>query len=535
MRALGGALATLLALALAGCGTEEQAPSELVVARTSQPEHLDPALSDRVNTREPIWLVYTPLLTYRHAEGSDGAELIPGLAGDLPEVSEDGTVYRLELREGLEYSDRTEVNASDFEHAIKRVLALRSAGAPLYDGIAGAREYVRAGVADGDIPGIEADDETGEITITLTAPDATFSNALAMSFTGLVPGDTPFVDLTADPPPGVGPYEITESSANRQFVLERNPAFGGLDIPDIPTGNIERITTRIVGDRREQAQAVLDSRLDFMQDPPPPELRATVLEQASDRYIEHATAATHYFFLNHRIAPFDDPKVRAAVNYALDRPALAGVYGGTLKPGCAFLAPGVPGYDEALDTDACPYGDPTQPPDVERARELIAGAGATRTKVTVWGASGRGTRAVAEAYVEMLNEIGLDAQPRLAAAGGSRTQLQRRRARAQTGIATASGSFPHPLELYSTVDGGIDDGFVAAELGRLRQVPELDDVAEDWRELDAHLIGPDQSHLAPFGHPEVATFLSERIEPKSAIFHPLYRNDYSSWELKEGE
>ena len=44
---------------------------------------------------EAIWLAYTPLLTYRHAEGESGLELIPGLASDLPEVSADGRAYRL--------------------------------------------------------------------------------------------------------------------------------------------------------------------------------------------------------------------------------------------------------------------------------------------------------------------------------------------------------------------------------------------------------------------------------------------------------
>ena len=74
-----------------------------------------------------MWLVYTPLLTYRHAEGERGSELIPGLAERLPEISADGMTYRLRLREGLKYSDGTAVKASDFEHTVKRLLALGSA------------------------------------------------------------------------------------------------------------------------------------------------------------------------------------------------------------------------------------------------------------------------------------------------------------------------------------------------------------------------------------------------------------------------
>jgi peptide/nickel transport system substrate-binding protein len=512
-------LCALLIGALAGCGTEEPPANEIVIAQTSQPA-LDPALSADVGSREPLWLVYTPLLTYRHAEGTDGAELIPGLATDLPEISDDGTTYELELRDQLAYSDGTEVKPSDFEHTIKRVLALEGGGPGLYDGIAGAREYRRSGDPDADISGIETNDETGKVTITLTEPDATFSNMLAMSFAGLVPGDTPFEDMSADPPAGVGPYEITESSPNRQFVLERVPDFEAMDIPDIPTGNIDEITTRIVPSEREQAQDVLADEIDYMQDPPPADLRPTVLAQAGDRFTEHPTVSTDYFFLDHRTAPFDDPRVRAAVNYGLDRSGLARIYAGTLKPGCAFLAPGMPGYDEELDTSECPYGDPEEPPDLDRARELIADAGASGARVTVWGGDEDATRAATETYAEMLNDIGL--VPAVTA----------RRARAQTGIQVSFADFPHPLAFYARID--FDDSVLDEELDRLRSQPELEEVEKEWKVLDRYLVEPGQSHLAPFGHKEVATFLSDRIEPKSAIFHPLYRNDYSSWDLKEG-
>ena len=126
--------------------------------------------------------------------------------------------------------------ASDFEHTIKRVLNLESGGSPFYQIIEGATEYLEAGDPEADISGIETDDKTGEITITLAEPDASFSNVLAMWFAGLVPGDTPFKNLTEDPPPGVGPYMITESVPNRQFVLEKNPEFETLGIPEHPGG-----------------------------------------------------------------------------------------------------------------------------------------------------------------------------------------------------------------------------------------------------------------------------------------------------------
>ena len=158
-------LAGLLAIFLAACGDDDDGSSsggesgalaeggEVTISQTSQPDYLDPALTYTVNGIEPLWLVYTPLLTYAHEEGQAGAELIPGLAEDLPEVSEDGLTYELTLRDGLKYSDGTPAVASDFEHTIKRVLNLESGGSAFYQTIEGATEYSRRATPRATSPG----------------------------------------------------------------------------------------------------------------------------------------------------------------------------------------------------------------------------------------------------------------------------------------------------------------------------------------------------------------------------------------------
>ena len=90
-----------------------------------------------------------------------------------------------------------------------------------------------------------------------------------MNFAGIVPGDTPFKNLSEDPPPGVGPYAFTESVPNREFVMEKNKNF---DIPGIPKGKVDTITTKIVKSAERQTQDVINGKLDYMQDPPPADL-----------------------------------------------------------------------------------------------------------------------------------------------------------------------------------------------------------------------------------------------------------------------
>jgi peptide/nickel transport system substrate-binding protein len=563
-RTRGIALLSAMALAggtvgLAACGDDEesggsggptQAGGEITIAQTSQPDFLDPALSYTVNGWEPMWIVYTPLLTYNHEEGEGGSELIPGLAEDLPEVSEDGLTYSLTLRDGLTYSDGSDVKASDFEHTIKRVLALESGGTPFYQGIEGAEDYLKADDNDADISGIETDDETGEITITLAEPDATFSNVLAMNFAGLVPSDTPFKNQTESPAPGVGPYEITESVPNRQFVMEKVDGFEDLGIDGVPAGNIDTITTLIEKNQTSQAQDVLNNELDYMQDPPPADFKPTVVQEVGEgtpdqRYLEYTTTSTYYFFMNHDVAPFDDPEVRKAVNIGIDKPALARLFGGELAPGCSFLPPGMPGYDEALDVAECPWGDPNGAGDQETASQMIEDAGAAGTKVTVYGNNDDPTDKVTEAYAEQLNEIGLDAEVEILDGGVYFQTVGNQKTKAQTGFTNWFQDFPHPFNFMFLVDGdtiqptnnqnfgNVDDDRINSTIDDLLLEPDLEAATEEWTDLNRYLS--ESGDIAVYGHRKLATFVSDRIDFESIIQHPVYQNDYTSFALKEGE
>ena len=563
MRKFGKAFAALAAAliatgALSACGSDDsdsgggggagKTGGDITIAQTSQPDFLDPALSYTVNGWEPMWLVYTPPVTYARAEGEAGTKLIPGVAEAMPEVSEDGKTYTFTIRDGVTFSNGKAVKASDFEHTMKRVLNLESGGAPFYEVIVGAEDYIEAGKAEGDISGIETDDQTGEVTIELTEPDGSFMNVLAMNFAGVVPGDTPFKNQTKTPPPGVGPYELTESVPNRQFVMEK---VDGFDVPDIPKGNVDTITTKIIKSTQRQAQDVITGKLDYMQDPPPADFKPTVVEQVGpegseeQRYEEFTTTSTYYFFMNHDVPPFDDPAVREAVNIGIDKPALARLFGGELAPGCSFLPPGMPGYDEALDVSDCPFGDPNAAGDVEAARQMIEDAGATGEEVTVYGNNDDPTDKVTEAYAEQLNEIGLDATPEILDGGVYFQTVGNAKTEAQTGFANWFQDFPHPYNFFFLVDGdtiqptnnqnfgNVDEPEITDTIDELLAEPDLEAVTTDWEDLNRTLV--ESAAIAPYGHRKLATFVSERIDFEATQFHPVYNNDYTSFALKEGE
>jgi peptide/nickel transport system substrate-binding protein len=546
----------LLALAVGACGGDDDDSSDggagetgrtggsVTISQTSQPDFLDPALAYTQNAIEVLWLVYTPLITYpRTGNAEKDASLIPGLAEEMPTISADGRTYELRLRKGLEYSDGSPVKASDFEHAIKRVLNLESGGSAFYLVIEGAQDYIDAGKCKGDIAGIRTDDQTGAITIKLSEPDGSFSHVLAMWFAGLVPGDTPCRTLTEEPPPGVGPFKITESEPNRQFVIEKNRNFPNLG-PDIPPAKIDTITTKIVKSATRQAQDVISGTLDYMQDPPPADIKPEVKAEYSDRYKEQTTASTYYLFMNTRVAPFSDPKVREAVNWGVDKPALARIFAGEVQPGCSFLPPGVPGYDEALDVEECPWGNPNEPPDLEKARQMIEDAGVAGMDVTVYGNNDDPTDKVTEAYADMLTQMGFKATPKIIDGGVYFATIGSAREAPQTGFANWFQDFPHPKNFFFLVDGksiqptnsqnfgNVDDPEITRGIAELNLEPEItDEVADRWAELNRKLV--ERAYIVPYGHRKLATFMSERMDfDNCSRFHPVYFNDYSSWCLK---
>jgi peptide/nickel transport system substrate-binding protein len=548
-------VATALSISIAACGDDDGGGGtaeggSITISQTSQPDFLDPALSYTLNGWEPMWLVYTPLLTYRHEEGAAGSELIPGLAEEMPEISNGGKTYALTLRDGLEYSDGTPVKASDFEHAIKRVLNLESGGSPYFEAIEGAEEYLSNGDAQADISGIETNDKTGEITIELTGPEAAFSNVLAMNFAGLVPGDTPFKNMTGDPAPGAGAYSIAKSVPNREFVLKKNPNFEELD--GVPEAQIETITTKIVPSLQQQTQDVIDNELDFMQDPPAVDLKAEVIDRfgpdgsEEQRYKENETLSTYYFFMNSKTPPFDDPKVREAVNIGLDKPALARLYAGELETGCSFLPPDMPGYTEEIDVTECPFGDPNEPPDLDRARQMIKEAGADGAEVTVWGNTDDPTPKVTQAYADQLNKMGFDAEPKILDGGVYFQTIGNEKTEAQTGFTNWFADFPHPLNFVFLVDGRTiqptnnqnfsytDDPKINKEIEALEKEPNLNEVTDRWEELNDYIV--ESAYQVPYGHRKLATFTSDRIDFENcAVFHPLFQTDYSRFCLKSGE
>lgn len=538
---LGVSLALALIVGLAACGSSSTGNGTVTVLMGTAPDSLDPGLGATTQSYEATWIAYTGLVTYAHAEGEAGTKLIAGLAQSLPTVTNGGKTYTFTLRKGLLYSNGAPVKASDFAYAIERAIKLGWTDKSfLTENIVGAEAF-EAGKAS-SISGIHTDDPAGTITIDLVAPYGPFLNVLAFPAAGLVPTGTPMKNLANDPPPGVGPYEIEDVVPNKSFSMVRNPYWSKEAIPGIPAGHVN-VDVRIVSNNQTEAEQVLDNSADVFDynDTIPPTLLTQVESQAKERFAKEPTVSGLYFFLNTKEAPFNNALARQAVNYALNRQALQRLDSGMLQPACFFLPVGMPGHPTNA---ACPYGEPNAQPNLAKAKELVRQAGLEGSPVTVWGGSRAPHKEFVDYYTSVLNEIGFKATEKIVADAQYYATVGNLSNKAQTGFLSYSQDFPNPLDFYQLLDAKsilpqenhnlsqVNDPHIQSELASLGPIPssQLSSVVSRWQALDEYTAK--QAYVAVSGYEEAPKFFSNRINFKTAIFHPVYGNDWSSLELK---
>lgn len=546
-----GALATTFAVAavVSACGNSSTTSSGGKSGGTATAlfgtaaDSLDPGFGYTTQAAEPDWIVYTPLVTYAHASGTAGGQLIPGLATSVPQVSADGKTYTLTLRKGLVYSNGKPVRASDFTYSIERSMRLNWGGKSFYTShIVGAAAYDSHKATS--VAGITTDDASGRITIKLLGPYGAFGNVLAFPSSGLVPRGTPMVNQPNNPPPGDGPYMFANVQPNKGYTLTQNPRFAAQNLPGIPAGHLKTINVRYVSSPQQEATMVLSNQADSFDpaDEVPGGLLQQIKSKAAGRYKAETTAQNFYFFMNVKTKPFSSQLVREAVNYALDRRALQRLAAGFLSPACFFLPPQLVGHP----TGSCPYGgDPNAAPDLNKAKQLIAQSGMAGTPVTVWGENASPRKEYIDYYTQLLNQLGFKATEKLTARAVYFTTIGNLKTpNLQTGFADWQQDFPNPIDFYLLMDGAsiqpvnnqnfsqVNDPHVQSELAALDKVPagQLNSVASRWQALDTYVA--QKAYQAVYGYNLSPQFFSTRLDFGAAVFHPVYFSDYTSWRLK---
>jgi len=527
----------VVAAALSSCGgSSDKEGGTLTGSYASFPDYLDPALSYTAEGWTAMYNTYLPLLTYKHADGEEGSKVVPALAESLPDVSPDGKTYKLTLRQGLKYSDGTPVKASDFTSTVERLFKLNSPGSPFYAGIVGAEEF--AETKKGGISGITTDDQSGEIAIELTAPSGTFTNELAMLFVALVPADTPAKSLTNDPPPATGPYEIVSSEPGQGWSYARNPQWAKANgdlIPEVPAGHVDKIEISIVRNGATQVNEIERDKTDWMQTPVPADLYNKVKDKyEGTQFRVEKPINLYYFFMNTTQPPFDDVKVRQAVNYAVDTAALERIYAGSLTASHQILPEGMPGH-EPFDL---------YPHDMAKAKAMLEQANPSDRDITVWTDDESPNDEAGAYFNDVLNKMGFNATLKKIGADNYFTTI----GNASTPDLDAGWTdwfqdYPHPNNFFQPLLAGesiaptfntnvaeVDVPKLNEKIDRLREEQLGPEQEEEYAALDREYM--ELAPWVPYGTNTVSTFVSSAVDLDTVIFNPTMGQDLTSFQLK---
>jgi peptide/nickel transport system substrate-binding protein len=360
-----------------------QSPPEGGARITAQSDFasLDPAIGS-------AWLQYTTcanLVTYPDKPAPQGSRIVPGVADAVPEPTADGTLYTFTIRPGFRFSPPSNevVTARTFKSTIERVVEprLKSPLASGFSGIVGYGAYVK-----GKAPGISGIVARGDrLTIRLSRPDGGFLGRIANEYACAVPRDTPVARGMNDVP-SAGPYYIASYTPRQQLVLQRNPNYHG-DRPH----RLDRIVVAIGVDPMRGLEQVEAGTADYALELP--REAGPRLESAYGPGSQAAEAGHQQYFVNEALGMrilhmntsrplFSDVRLRRAVSYAIDRPALAaqGRRAAEVNPFNAGAPTDdlLPAANGAADFDLYPVDGP----DLGRAKQIAGRVHATALMYT---------------------------------------------------------------------------------------------------------------------------------------------------------
>jgi ABC-type transport system substrate-binding protein len=511
---------TVSAVALAAPALAQDGPQggQMIVTYNDDVSTLDPAIGYDWQNWSMIKSLFDGLMDYEPGT----TVLTPDLAESYT-VSDDGLTYTFTLRPGVKFHNGRELVAADIKYSIERTVnpATQSPGQGFFGSIAGF-DAMASGEAS-EISGITTPDDR-TVVITLTRPDATFLHVMAINFSFAVPKEE-VERLGADfgrSPVGTGAFSLAEWTLGQRLVFQRNPDYWKAGVPKLDTIIVE------VGQDPSVALLRLENgEVDILGDGIPPARFIEVRDDPANagRIVEGGQLHTGYVTMNVNMPPFDNVKVRQAVNMAINKDRIVRLINGRAVPANQPLPPAMPGYVEGFAGYAY---------DPEGAKALLAEAG------------------LADGFDTQLFAMNTDPNPRIAqaiqqdlAAVGIRAEIN---SLAQATVIAAGGEpegapmiwsggmawiadFPDPSNFYGPIlgcGGAVQGGWnwawycnegldaKAAEADAMIDPAEADARLALWGEIYTQIMA--EAPWAPVFNEQRFTFHSDRIGGEDSLF-----------------
>ncbi|MFC8129567.1 ABC transporter substrate-binding protein [Streptomyces sp. NPDC057302] len=294
-------------------------------------------------------LVFRTLTTRNREDGAKGSEVVPDLATDLGKSSKNATVWTYTLKKGLKYEDGSAITSADVKYGIERSFAGElSGGAPyLRDWLIGGDKYAGP-YKDKSGKGLESIETPDERTIVfhLNKPEGEFPYLATQTQFTPVPKSKDKGTKYEEHPVSSGPYKVVKNENDgERLTLTRNTHWSAKTDPerkaypdkiDVRSGlNSSVINQRLsAGQGADAAAVTTDTNLG------PAELAKVTGDKAlASRVGTGHFGYTNYLAFNPKVKPFDDPKVRQAISYAVDRSSVVNAAGGSslAEPATTYL------------------------------------------------------------------------------------------------------------------------------------------------------------------------------------------------------
>ena len=370
--------AALFVTAFAGCGKKKA--DGITVQIGPNPETLDPALNSAVDGGNMLITLFETLLII-----DQDNKVQPGQA-EKYEVSPDGLTWTFTMRDGLKWSDGTDLNAKDFEYTFKRI-ADTNVAAPYAETVIGMIEGYKEAI-DSKNPeklNVKASDDGKTLTIKLAYPCSYFDKIVA--FGTMSPVQKATVEKNGDswatkPETYVcnGPYTITEWTPSEKIVCKKNENYkGGWDSSKIVN---DKLTFLLLEDSSASYTAYTGGTAQLIKDVPTEEI-PTLKKDKKDEFNVDPILGTYYLSMNLNKAPFNNKNVRKALSLAIDRDYVANtVMQGTYTPAYNYVGTGVDDVDPGkfLENSKAANGGKTYisedyKANLEEAKKALAEAG----------------------------------------------------------------------------------------------------------------------------------------------------------------
>ncbi|MEW8956151.1 glutathione ABC transporter substrate-binding protein [Clostridium sp.] len=363
-----------MTFSLTACGTGSIAGDDtLVVAHGADAKTLDPhGTNDQPSSR------VSKQIYDRLVEQTEEMEIVPGLAKEWKQL--DNLTWEFKLREGVKFHNGETLKASDVVFSLNRMKNAKSVSS-----IISSVDTITA--TDDSTVIIKTKEPFAPLLAHLSHTAASILNEKAVEEAGENYGQHPV---------GTGAYKFASWDAGSQINLEKNEDYFGEKgkMPKIVFRNVKEGTNRTIG--------LETGEIDIAYDIEPVDTKS-VREHKQLQLIEEESLSYTHITMNNKKEPFNDPRVRKAINYAVDKDALidAILYGSGVKAN-APIGKNVFGYtDKAVNYDY----------DLEKAKELLKEAGLENGfKTSIWTNDNPVRVQIAQIIQANLKDVGIDAE-----------------------------------------------------------------------------------------------------------------------------